>query len=69
MAAQIDWRDQRCPDCSTRLEYLCEIPGKLRAFVCPIAMEAQRRGLLGAPGRKHRIVQVWEERTDEWQLK
>lgn len=55
----------KCPDCGTPLKSVCEIPGKPRTFICPVALEAQRRGLLGKPGKKHTAVHVWEEIIEE----
>jgi hypothetical protein len=56
--------DYRCPDCNTPLRQIDERPGK-EAWVCPVALEGQRRGLLGAPGRKHTEVTVWVRKRKE----
>lgn len=47
-----------CPNCGTALRQIDRRPGK-EAWICPVALEAQRRGLLGQPGRKHREVTVY----------
>lgn len=48
----------RCPDCGTPLKQIDPRPGKER-WICPVALEAKRRGLLGQPGRKHKECWVW----------
>ncbi|HXS98638.1 MAG TPA: hypothetical protein VN736_28775 [Candidatus Limnocylindrales bacterium] len=48
----------RCPDCGGELRQIDSRPGK-EAWCCPNALEAQRRGLLGQPGRKHKQVTVY----------
>jgi hypothetical protein len=50
-----------CRDCGTVLRQIDARPGK-EAWCCPVAMEAQRRGLLGQPGRKHKVVWVYERK-------
>lgn len=45
-----------CPDCHRPLRQIDDRPGK-EAWVCPIALEAKDRGLLGQPGRKH--AEAW----------
>lgn len=47
-----------CQDCGRPLRIIDERPGK-EAAVCPIALEAQHRGLLGKPGRKHKVVWIY----------
>ncbi len=47
-----------CPDCGTRFQLIDPRPGR-EAWACPVALEAQHRGLLGRPGRKHKAVWVW----------
>lgn len=50
-----------CPDCKRPMT---QLPAgetdlsKLR-WICPIAVEAQRRGILGEVGRKHKVAQVY----------
>jgi uncharacterized Zn finger protein (UPF0148 family) len=44
-----------CPDCGTALREI----GTHGEYVCPVALEAKRRGLLGQPGRKHKAATVW----------
>lgn len=51
-----------CPDCKSGLVLIDARPGK-EAWACPVALEAQRRGLLGQPGRRHRVVWVWTRKT------
>jgi hypothetical protein len=46
----------RCPDCNTPLKPLGD-SGEKQEWYCPVALEAQKRGLLGKPGRKHK--EVW----------
>jgi hypothetical protein len=48
----------KCPDCGTVLRQIDSRPGK-EAWCCPVALEAQRRGFLGKPGRKHKEVRVY----------
>jgi hypothetical protein len=43
------------------LRQIDDRPGK-EAWICPVALEAQRRGLLGQPGRKHKAVWVYERK-------
>jgi hypothetical protein len=47
-----------CPDCGTPMERI-ERPGGQVACRCPVAVEAQRRGFLGQPGRKHKSVVIY----------
>jgi hypothetical protein len=56
--------EPRCPDCGTPLRQIDARPGK-QAWACPVGIEAQRRGILGQPGRKHTAVTVYvpKERT------
>lgn len=56
--------ESACPDCKTTLVPIDQRPGK-EAWCCPVALEAQRRGLLGKPGRKHKHVWVWEPKRKE----
>ncbi len=42
-----------CPDCGTALRQIDFRPGK-ETWCCPVAIEGQRRGLVGQPGRKHK---------------
>lgn len=51
-----------CPDCNRPLHQIDERPGK-EAWVCMVAVEAQRRGLLGKPGRKHSAATIWVSRA------
>jgi ssDNA-binding Zn-finger/Zn-ribbon topoisomerase 1 len=51
----------RCPDCNTPLRQIDFRPGK-EVWVCPVALEAKRRGLLGKPGRKHKEALVYTRR-------
>ncbi len=46
-----------CPDCGTPLKEI----GTYGEWICPVALEAQRRGLLGQPGRKHAAVWIYTE--------
>lgn len=48
-----------CPDCGSDLRQLDVRPGH-EAWACPVAIEAQRRKLLGKPGRKHNAVWIWQ---------
>ena len=47
-----------CPDCGTVLKQIERRPGR-EPWVCPVALEAQRRGLIGQDGRRHRQVTVY----------
>ncbi len=42
-----------CPDCGTPMRLIDDRPGK-ETWVCPVALEGKRRGILGQPGRKHK---------------
>jgi uncharacterized Zn finger protein (UPF0148 family) len=48
-----------CPDCGTALREI----GTHGEYICPVALEAKRRGLLGQPGRKHKTAAVWTRET------
>jgi hypothetical protein len=48
----------KCRDCGRDLRQIDDRPGK-EAWCCPVALEAQRRGILGQPGRKHKEVTVY----------
>lgn len=51
-----------CPDCGRPLTMVEARPGKPesdRRWYCPIAVEAQRRGILGQPGRKHKEALIY----------
>ena len=52
----------KCPDCGTVLRMIDDRPEKER-WACPVAIEAQRRGILGEPGRKHKAVLVYKRRV------
>ena len=53
--------DPRCPDCNTLLRKVDARPGE-EEWVCPVALEAQARGILGAPGRKHHEVWIYTKK-------
>ena len=55
----------RCPDCNTLLRKVESRPGE-EEWVCPIALEAQRKGILGAPGRKHQKVWIYIRKEKEY---
>ena len=48
----------RCPDCDTPMRQIDDRPGK-ECWVCPVALKAKERGLLGQPGRKHKDALVY----------
>ncbi len=50
-----------CPDCSSVMRMLDDRPGRpeKRCWVCPVALQAKALGLLGQPGRRHKVVQIW----------
>lgn len=47
-----------CPDCGRPMRLIDARPGK-EEWICPVALEAKRRGLIGAPGRKHKVLQTY----------
>lgn len=49
--------ESKCPDCGRPLTLVPDRAGDW--WYCPIAVEAQRRGLLGKPGRKHKDAWVY----------
>jgi hypothetical protein len=49
----------RCPVCNTPLRPVGAKPGEGKEWVCPVALEAQRRGILGQPGKKHKQVLIY----------
>jgi len=48
-----------CPDCKRPLKNVGE-----DSWLCPIALEAQRRGILGQPGRVHSRVLIYNGHDD-----
>lgn len=51
-------RKHLCPDCQQPLKQIDWRVGK-EQWVCAIALEAQKRGILGMPGKKHKAVIVY----------
>jgi hypothetical protein len=51
----------RCPVCKTLLKQIASRPGE-EEWLCPIALEAQRKGILGEPGRKHKEVLIYTKK-------
>lgn len=50
--------DPACPHCGTPLRQIDHRPGR-EAYACPVALQAQQRGFIGQPGRKHDAVYVF----------
>ena len=46
------------PNSSAKLRQVLSDPSK-QTWICPVAVEGQRRGLLGQPGKKHKEVMVY----------
>lgn len=49
----------KCPDCGTPMDQIDFREGK-ESWACPVALLAQRKGILGEPGRKHKTAMVYE---------
>ena len=61
--AMTDRREYLCPDCHRPLQQIDARPGK-EAWVCPVAIEAKRRGYLGQPGRVHKEAVVFVRKSN-----
>lgn len=60
-----DTLQPRCPDCNTLLRPVGAKPGEGEEWVCPVALEAQRKGFLGKPGRKHKEVLIYTKKEKD----